>query len=57
MRPRWQAHEQWRTAGFGSPVGWELALPEEFDELGRYVRPVDVREQVLVSSDPGWHAE
>ncbi len=51
------AHEQWRTPIFGSPVGWELALPEEFDQLARYVSPDDVREHVLVSASLDRHVE
>jgi probable non-F420 flavinoid oxidoreductase len=51
------AHDQWREAIFGSPAGWELALPEHFEEVARFVRPEDVEDFVLCSADPGEHAE
>ncbi|WP_328375001.1 TIGR03885 family FMN-dependent LLM class oxidoreductase [Micromonospora zamorensis] len=50
------AHEQWRTAILGSDVGWDLATPGDFAEATAYVRPEDMREHVLVSSDPARHA-
>jgi len=50
------AHDQWRTNVFSPPLCWDLATVEQFDEAGRYVRPEDVREAVLVSSDLGRHA-
>jgi probable non-F420 flavinoid oxidoreductase len=49
------AHAQWRTNVFAPPVPWDLETPEHFDEAARFVRPDDVRETVLVSSDPAWH--
>jgi probable non-F420 flavinoid oxidoreductase len=51
------AHDQWREAIFGSPAGWELALPEHFEEVAQFVRPEDVEDFVLCSADPGEHAE
>lgn len=51
------AHEQWRTAILGSAVGWDLAMPEDFVEATAYVRPEDMREHVLISSDPGRHRQ
>jgi probable non-F420 flavinoid oxidoreductase len=51
------AHDQWRTNVFRPPVCWDLELPEHFDEAARHVRPADVRESVLVSSDPSWHRD
>src|SRR5919199_1425914 len=50
------AHEQWRTNVFGGGGEWELRRPEDFDTATRHVRPEDMRESVLVSSDLGWHA-
>ncbi|MGC5322342.1 TIGR03885 family FMN-dependent LLM class oxidoreductase [Micromonospora arida] len=49
------AHEQWRTAILGSDLGWDLATPDDFAEATAYVRPEDMREHVLVSSDTGRH--
>ncbi|HWG99280.1 MAG TPA: TIGR03885 family FMN-dependent LLM class oxidoreductase [Pilimelia sp.] len=51
------AHEQWRTAVLGSDVAWELATPEEFEQVGAYVRPEDVRPHVLISADPQRHVD
>jgi probable non-F420 flavinoid oxidoreductase len=50
------AHDQWRTNVFSPPLCWDLATVEQFDEAARHVRPEDVREAVLVSSDLGRHA-
>ena len=49
------AHDQWRTNVFSPPLCWDLATVEQFDEAARHVRPEDVREAVLVSSDLGRH--
>jgi probable non-F420 flavinoid oxidoreductase len=49
------AHDQWRTNVFGSELAWNLELPSQFDAAARTVRPDDVREVVLVSSDLGRH--
>ncbi len=49
------AHDQWRSNVFGAALAWELALPEQFDEAARFVRPADVASQVLVSADPQRH--
>ncbi len=51
------AHDQWRCAILGSDVGWELQMPEDFDQVAAYVRPEDVMPHVLVSSDLERHAE
>jgi probable non-F420 flavinoid oxidoreductase len=51
------AHDQWRTNVFRPPVCWDLELPVHFDEVARLVRPEDVAETVLVSSDPAWHLD
>jgi coenzyme F420-dependent glucose-6-phosphate dehydrogenase len=50
------AHDQWRYAILGSDVGWNLELPEEFEQVAAYIRPEDVRPHVLISSDPDQHA-
>jgi coenzyme F420-dependent glucose-6-phosphate dehydrogenase len=50
------AHEQWRTNVLGGEVNWELRSPRDFDTATRFVRPEDMRESVLVSSDLGRHA-
>jgi probable non-F420 flavinoid oxidoreductase len=49
------AHDQWRTNVFGSSICWDLERVEQFDEIGRYVRPEDVCGPVLVSSDLSRH--
>jgi coenzyme F420-dependent glucose-6-phosphate dehydrogenase len=50
------AHEQWRTNVLGGEVNWELRSPRDFDTATRFVRPEDMRESVLISSDLGRHA-
>ena len=47
------AHDQWRSNVFSSDLAWNLELPAQFDAAARYVRPDDVRESVVVSSDLG----
>jgi probable non-F420 flavinoid oxidoreductase len=49
------AHDQWRTNVAGPPVSWDVQTVEEFDLIGRCVRPEDMRGPVLVSSDPKQH--
>lgn len=50
------AFEQWRTNALGGEVSWELRSPRDFDTATRFVRPEDMRESVLISSDPSRHA-
>jgi coenzyme F420-dependent glucose-6-phosphate dehydrogenase len=50
------AHEQWRTNVLGGEVNWELRSPADFDTATRFVRPEDMRESVLISSDLARHA-
>jgi probable non-F420 flavinoid oxidoreductase len=50
------AHDQWRTNVFGSELAWNLELPSQFDAAAKTIRPEDVREVVLVSSDLERHA-
>jgi probable non-F420 flavinoid oxidoreductase len=45
------AYDQWRTNVFAPPLCWDLATVEQFDIAATYVRPENVRESVLVSSD------
>ena len=51
------AHDQWRYGIMGSDVGWDLEMPEDFEQVAAYIRPEDVRPHVLVSSDLGRHRE
>jgi len=50
------AHEQWRTNVLGGEVNWELRSPQDFDTATRFVKPEDMKESVLISSDPSRHA-
>jgi probable non-F420 flavinoid oxidoreductase len=50
------AHDQWRTNVVGPPVSWDLETVEAFDLIGERIRPEEVRDFVLVSSDPKQHA-
>jgi G6PDH family F420-dependent oxidoreductase len=47
------AHDQWRTNVFSPPIPWDLETAEAFDEAARHVRPEDMRDAVLVTSDIG----
>ncbi len=51
------AHDQWRTNIFPPPLCWDLATVEQFDIAALHVRPEDVTQTVVVSSDPGRHLE
>jgi probable non-F420 flavinoid oxidoreductase len=51
------AHDQWRTNVFKPPLCWDLETVEQFDLAAEHVRPEDVREAVLVSSDTGRHLQ
>ncbi|MFD1320462.1 TIGR03885 family FMN-dependent LLM class oxidoreductase [Micromonospora sonneratiae] len=51
------AYEQWRPAILGSGIGWDLAMPEDFEQATAYVRPDDLRTHVLVAADPARHAQ
>ena len=46
------AHDQWRSNVFSPPVCWDLELTAHFDEASRHVRPEDMHDGVLISSDP-----
>jgi probable non-F420 flavinoid oxidoreductase len=49
------AHDQWRSNVFGSALSWNLETVDQFDEAARHVRPHDVLDSVIVSSDLGRH--
>jgi len=49
------AYEQWRPAILGSGIGWDLVMPEDFEQATAYVRPDDMRAHVLVSADLDRH--
>jgi probable non-F420 flavinoid oxidoreductase len=49
------AHDQWRTNVYDGDLMWELETPQQFDAAAEHVRPDDVRQSVLVSSDLGQH--
>ncbi|NJQ04359.1 TIGR03885 family FMN-dependent LLM class oxidoreductase [Streptomyces lonarensis] len=51
------AHDQWREPVLGSEVGWEIARPRHFEEVGRFVTPADVEPYVHVSADLAEHAD
>jgi alkanesulfonate monooxygenase SsuD/methylene tetrahydromethanopterin reductase-like flavin-dependent oxidoreductase (luciferase family) len=40
----------------GGEVNWELRSPNDFDTATRFVRPEDMAQSLLISSDPGRHA-
>lgn len=50
------AHDQWRYGIMGSDVGWDLRMPEDFEQVAGYIRPEDVRPSVLISSSLEQHA-
>jgi probable non-F420 flavinoid oxidoreductase len=49
------AYDQWRTNVFPPPVCWDLDTPEAFDAAATRVRPEDLRDVVLISSDLQQH--
>lgn len=49
------AWEQWRTNIFHSTVLGDLWQVEQFDELGKFVQPEEVKEMVRVSADIQQH--
>ncbi len=46
------AYDQWRSNVFAPPVCWDMELPAHFDEASRFVREEDMRDAVLISSNP-----
>jgi probable non-F420 flavinoid oxidoreductase len=51
------AHEQWRTNVFPPPLCWDLQTVEQFDLAATHVRPEDVAQTVVVSSELERHLE
>jgi probable non-F420 flavinoid oxidoreductase len=49
------AHDQWRTNVFPPPLCWDLATVEQFDIAATHVRPEDLHDAVLISSDLARH--
>ena len=49
------AYHQWRSNVFAAPVCWDLPEIAHFDEACKHVRPDDMHDAVLISSDPGQH--
>jgi probable non-F420 flavinoid oxidoreductase len=49
------AQDQWRTMVFGPPLAWDLATVEQFDQAATHVRPADIHEAIVVSSDLSRH--
>jgi probable non-F420 flavinoid oxidoreductase len=47
------AHRQWANGVLDGSLSWELELPEQFGAATRHVRPDDLRDAVLVATDPG----
>jgi probable non-F420 flavinoid oxidoreductase len=45
------AHDQWATNVFPSALAWNLETPEQFDAAAERVRPEDMCEAVVVTSD------
>ena len=50
------AYDQWRSNVFASPLSWDLPEVAHFDEASKHVRPDDMHDAVLISSDPAQHA-
>jgi G6PDH family F420-dependent oxidoreductase len=51
------AHEQWRHNVLGGEVNWELRSPQNFDTATRFVKPEDMNEALLISSDLNQHVD
>jgi probable non-F420 flavinoid oxidoreductase len=51
------AHDQWRTNVFPPPLCWDLVTVEQFDLASKHVRPEDVQQTVVVSSELERHLE
>jgi probable non-F420 flavinoid oxidoreductase len=51
------AYDQWRTNVFEAPLCWDLATAEEFDQAAKHVRPDDMHNSVVISSDPARFVE
>jgi len=51
------AHEQWRSNVFAAPACWDIDSVETFDEVSAQVPLERVRSAVLISHEPGQHAQ
>jgi probable non-F420 flavinoid oxidoreductase len=51
------AYDQWRNNIFESRILTELRMPNQFDTLGEFVRPEDLRDYIRISSDPQRHID
>ena len=51
------AYDQWRTNIFESSVLGELWTVQQFDEVGERVKAEEMKEHVLISSDPKKHVK
>jgi len=51
------AHDQWRTNIFHSTVLGDLWQVEQFDELGKFVQPEELKGMVRISSDVQQHID
>jgi probable non-F420 flavinoid oxidoreductase len=47
-----QAHAQWRFNKLGGDVNWDIRTPDQFEAATRHIRREDMRDLMLVSSDP-----
>ncbi|MEA2838981.1 MAG: hypothetical protein QOF41_311 [Methylobacteriaceae bacterium] len=47
-----QAHSQWRYNKLGGDVNWEIRSPDQFEAATRHIRPEDLGDMMLISSDP-----
>jgi G6PDH family F420-dependent oxidoreductase len=52
-----QAHDQWRFSVFKSNILADTGMPEDIDEISKYVRAEDVKTSVRVSADLQEHRE
>ncbi len=50
------AHDQWRSNVIGPPACWDIDTVEVFDVVAERVRPEDMHDTVLISSEPARHA-
>jgi probable non-F420 flavinoid oxidoreductase len=47
-----QAHEHWRFSALGGDASSDLRTPDDFVNAARFIRPEDMRQSVLVCSNP-----
>lgn len=52
-----EAHEQWRSNIFPSPVLSDLRTAKQLEEAAMFVREEDMKQYVRISSDPNQHVE